>query len=207
MIFYTSFHGENAFLMALDFENAFDSVSHFFLYRVLNSFGFGPLFCKLVNIPYTNTESCVMNGYTSTGYFKVARGIRQGNPSSPYLLMLCIEILAHMIRNNQLVKGICFGNTEIKQVLYADDITLFIKDMSSVKEIEHILEGFYKISGLKVNTNKTYILLLGPQVSNHTFTFGKLIDAVKILGVYLSVHVDIMEKINYKEILSKISVT
>ena len=48
--------------MALDFEKAFDSVSHFFLYKVLNSFGFGPLFCKWVNILYTNTESCVMNG-------------------------------------------------------------------------------------------------------------------------------------------------
>ena len=40
-----------------------------------------------------------------------------------------LTFLAHMIRNNQLVKGICFGNTEIKQVLYADDITLFIKDI------------------------------------------------------------------------------
>ena len=109
-----------------------------------------------------------------------------------------------MIRNNQMVKGICFGNTEIKQVLYADDITLFIKDMSSVKEIEHVLEGFYKISGLKLNKDKTYILPLGPQVSNHTFPFGKLVDAVKILGVYFSVHVDIKEKMNYKEILIKI---
>ena len=48
----------------------------------------------------------------------------------------------------------------------------------------------YKISGLKV--------------SNHTLPFGKLVDVVKILGVYLSLNVDIKEEMNYKEILSKI---
>ena len=69
-----------------------------------------------------------MNGGISTGYFDVNRGVRQGDPLSPYFLFLCVEILAHTIRNNNLVKGITFGNTEVKQVLYAYDVTLFSKD-------------------------------------------------------------------------------
>ena len=97
----------------------------------------------MVNILYTNTESCVLNGHTSTCFFKVERGIRQRDLLSPYLFILCIDILAHNIRNNHLVKGICFGNTEMKQVLDADDTTLFIKDMSSIEEKDHVSEGFF----------------------------------------------------------------
>ena len=204
MIFHTTSHKLKAFLVAIDFEKAFDSVSHSFLHKVLKSFGFGPLFCKWVNILYNNAQSCVMNGGISTGYFDIGRGVRQGDPLSPYLFILYIEILAHMIRNNQQVKGISFGQTEVKQVLYADDITLFLSDRNSIKEIELIFDGFYKISGLRLNKDKTFILPLGSMLSNDTFTLGKKVEVVKILGIYFSLRIDIKEEMNYKEILSKI---
>ena len=77
IIFHTSRYNLSGFLLAIDFEKAFDSISHQFLQKVLSSFGFGPSFQKWVKVLYTNTLSCVLNEGGSTGYFKVERGVRQ----------------------------------------------------------------------------------------------------------------------------------
>ena len=205
MIFHTSSLNKPGYLLALDFEKAFDSISHDYLQRALQSFGFGPVFCEWIKILYTNAKSCVFNGGKSTGYFNIERGLRQGDPLSPYLFILCIECLTHCIRNDNMVKGIHFGQSEVKQILYADDMTIFVQDLDSIYRLEVILENFNKISGLKINRNKTFILPLGPNAScGNSFPFGKKVDIVKILGIHFSLNPEVAEEINYKEILSKI---
>ena len=150
MIFHTSHFELPGFLIAVDFEKAFDSVAHSFVQEVLSFFGFGPSFRKWVDTLYNNALSCVFNGGKSTGYFKIEKGVRQGDPLSPYLFILCIEILANSIRNDTQVLGLPFGEKEVKQVLYADDITLFVQDIESIRRLEVIFEGFRQVSGLKL---------------------------------------------------------
>ena len=205
MIFHTSHFDLPGFLVAIDFEKAFDSVAHSFVQEVLSFFGFGPSFRKWVDILYNNALSCVFNGGKSTGYFKIEKGVRQGDPLSPYLFILCIEILAHSIRKDTQVLGLPFGQKEVKQVLYADDITLFVQDIVSIRRLEFIFECFRQVSGLKINMDKTKVLLLGcSHDSNYDFPFGQKVDVLKILGVFFTLDVDVKEKLNYKEILSKI---
>ena len=205
MIFYTSHNNLPGFLLAIDFEKAFDSVSRDFLQKTLSSFGFGPSFQNWIKVMYTNTISCIMNDGNSTGYFALERGVRQGDPLSPYLFILCIEIIAHKIRNDNSVQGIRFGDCEVKQVLYADDMTIFVANKESIRRVESIFADFEMLSGLRVNRDKTKILGLG---SCHQavcdFSFGKLVKIVKVLGVFFSLDENIKEKMNYKEILSKI---
>ena len=50
-----------------------------------------------------------MNNGFSTGYFKLNRGVRQGDPLSPYLFIICLETLAIQIRENQEINGIKIG--------------------------------------------------------------------------------------------------
>ena len=135
-MFFNSLNQNNGYLAAADFEKAFDSVDHDFLFKVLELFGFGITFCSWVKILYTDISSCVMNGGRSTGYFSIERGVRQGDPLSPYLFLLAIEILAHAVRADIIFKGFKFGEQEVKHILYADDLTLFVRDVNSVNRLQ-----------------------------------------------------------------------
>ena len=83
-MFFYSQDKDNGYLVAADFQKAFDSVDHEFLFKVLELFGFGDSFLNWVKILYTDTSSCVMNGGRSTGYFNINRGVR--DKETPYHL-------------------------------------------------------------------------------------------------------------------------
>ena len=59
-------------------------------------------------------------------FFYLKRGCRQGDPISPYIFILCAEILGKMIRNNKDIKGIHINNKEFKLSQYADDTQLLL---------------------------------------------------------------------------------
>ena len=57
--------------------------------------------------------------------FSIGRGCRQGDPISPYIFILCVEVLGIMIRKSKDVKGIKINNVEFKLSKYADDTQMF----------------------------------------------------------------------------------
>ena len=54
----------------------------------------------------SNQESCVINGGTTTNYFKLERGTRQGNPISAYSFLLVLEIAFSFIMQNEHINGL-----------------------------------------------------------------------------------------------------
>ena len=84
----------------MDIEKAFDTLDHQFLISVLKKFGFGQNFILWKGIILKNQESCVINGGTTTKYFKLNRGARQGDLISCYLFILALEILFLLIKEN-----------------------------------------------------------------------------------------------------------
>ena len=82
-------------LLFIDFEKAFDSLEWDFLNKCLELFNFGPDFIRWVNTFYKNVKSCIINNGLCSHYFNVERGVRQGDPLSPYLFVIAIEILAN----------------------------------------------------------------------------------------------------------------
>ena len=112
----------------IDFEKAFDSFDHKFLLKILHTFNFGPSFIQWIQTFYSNVSSCVINNGFATNYFSVDRGVRQGDPLSPLLFILSLEVMACSIRQSDKIQGIKIKNEEVKLSLFADDMTCFLRN-------------------------------------------------------------------------------
>ena len=80
-------------LLAIDFEKAFDSLNHSFLFKVLEKLNFGEYFVQWIKTSCTDISSCVLNNGFTTDLFPVRLGVRQGDPLSPLLFIMALEML------------------------------------------------------------------------------------------------------------------
>ena len=73
-----------------------------------------------------------------------------------------VEILSYAIRNHGVIKGIKINETEIRNILFADDMTVVLDGTEeSFKASVYILDEFEKTSGLKLNPSKCTVLRVG----------------------------------------------
>ena len=115
-----------------------------------------------IKLFYTDISSCVQNNGWSSDFFTLSRGVRQGCPLSPYLFILCAEVLGNAIRRDEEIRGIKISGTECKLSQYADDTTMILDGSElSFSRTLYLLDIFADISRLKVNYEKTEALWIG----------------------------------------------
>ena len=168
VLFETKNRNLQGLILSIDFEKAFDTVSWKFIVKTLKYYNFGPSIVRWISLFQKGAESCIIQNGFMSDFFYLKRGCRQGNPISPYIFILCGEILGKMIRNNNEIHGIIIDNKEYKISQYADDTQLFLNGSeNSLRETLDILQIFYTMSGLRMNAEKTKAIWIG-SLSNST---------------------------------------
>ena len=110
---------------------------------------------------YNNISSCVLTNSFSTAPFEIQRGVRQGDPLSSYLFIIVLEILTISIRSNKDAQGIIVDGEEIKLEPFAEDLTAFLINDTSLLTFLELLNSFGECSGLRINQDKSEMMLLG----------------------------------------------
>ena len=203
---YAKRNSRTGILVTIDFEKAFDSLNRTFLVKVLQKFNFGTYFLQWIRTFYKNLSSCVLNnGFTNV--YSVSRGVRQGDPLSPLLFILSLEILACYIRQDRNIHGLVINNEEMKLTLFADDATCFLRDRLPYLHLFVILKFFSRFSGLSVNDDKTELFGIGPQKLEQDEFYRKTCTSIKILGIYFDYHKTTRRNLNFNSILKSIKKT
>ena len=199
----------DGFLFTIDIEKAFDSVDHTFLFAILEKQGFDPEFIDWIKVLHKNQESTVMNGGTSTGYFPLNRGSRQGDPISAYLFILVIEVFFTMVKLNPEINGIEIFDFKYLLSSYADDTTFFLKNKESAIEILNTFKIFSIYSGLKINKTKCELAGIGAkngvlEALSDVKTINLNDNTLKILGVHFTYNSKLFIEKNFLEVIQKI---
>ena len=130
-------------------------------------------------------------GFSLT-FSPIQRGRRQGDPLSPYIFILCAEILSLMVRSNNGIKGIEVDGVEFNLTQFADDTTIFLDGSeNSLKAATATLDFFARLSGLKINLSKTKAVWIGPrkfcgETFNHRYKLDWNQESFTILGIQFS---------------------
>ena len=207
VIRYSEIEKSSGILMALDFQNAFNTVEHKFVYDVLRRFNFGESFIGWIRLLHNDAELAIINnGYTS-GWFKTSRGLQQGCPVSALLFSLVVEILAIKLRAVSTIEGIKVAGREFRLTQYCDDTTLFVRDLTSASAAVNIIEDFGNISGLQLNMSKSQFMWIGKKRDSEEMICDHVpVKQLKILGVIFSAVRDCTDD-NMRPIVSKIEGT
>ena len=192
-------------VLLVDFEKAFDSISWKFIDKTLTFFNFGPVFRHTIKTLYNNAKLCVIQHGIFSEFFKIGRGCRQGDPVSPYLFIVCVEILGALIRKNERIRGIKIGAKEYKCLFYADDTAITLDGTEqSLKNTLTLLEQFAKYSGLKPNIEKTKCIWIGSSTDNNyrlcqdsNLSWSR--EPFNFLGVIFSTKLSDIPKLNYED--------
>ena len=115
-------------VLKVDLEKAYDRIKWEFLWDTLNLVGFSSKLIEVImNCQSVGSIKLLWTG-AMTGQFRATRSVRHGDPLSPYLFVMCMERLSHVIEEAVLEgrwEPITVGGVSLSHLFFADDLLLF----------------------------------------------------------------------------------
>jgi hypothetical protein len=161
---------EPGLLCKLDMEKAYDHMNWKFLLYLLRRCGFEEKWYSWIEHCISSARFSVLINGSPSGFFDSSRGVRQGDPLSPFLFVMVTKAFSRMINasiNRGLITGFSVGASEsdwvsVSHLLFADDTLVFCgADLNQVRNIGALLVCFEAVSGLKVNLAKSALVPIG----------------------------------------------
>ncbi|GJV39876.1 RNA-directed DNA polymerase, eukaryota, reverse transcriptase zinc-binding domain protein [Tanacetum coccineum] len=154
---------KQSLIFKVDFEKAYDSVRWDFLDDILVKFGFGIKWRGWIQNCLNSSKGSILVNGSPTEEFQFYKGLKQGDPLSPFLFILVMESL-HISFQRVVDVGMFTGiklssSLNISHLFYADDaIFLGQWNDSNIDTLVHVMECFYRVSGLRINLCKSKIM-------------------------------------------------
>lgn len=158
--------GEKRITIKVDIAKAFDTLSWDFLFACLEGLQLPDLFRQWLRVCVCTSSFTLGYNGTVNGYFKGRRGLRQGDPMSPYLFVMAMNNLSLMLnkaaREGNLNYHQHCAKTKLTHLSFADDLLIFIDgSLTSVQRVLQILHEFEQRSGLAVSLQKSSLFASG----------------------------------------------
>lgn len=148
----------------LDMSKAYDRVEWTFLKDMMQRLGFKRCWIELIMRCVSIVKYQIKVNHDTTEIITPQRGLRQGDPLSPYLFLICAEGLSAMLHEAEMrgsLRGIkiCREAPSVSHLLFADDSLLLMEAKAeSAHEVNKILNSYETASGQMINKDKSSIL-------------------------------------------------
>ena len=145
----------------LDMSKAYDHVEWAYLRSMMQKMGFEEKWISLIMMCVTTASFSVLINGEPRGTITPSRGLRQGDPISPYLFLLCTEGLTTLLRKKEavgLIRGVAVSRLapSISHLFFVNDCIIFCRaTMEECRQLASVLEVYEKESRQKLNREKT----------------------------------------------------
>lgn len=151
--------GPSRIACKLDIRKAFDSLQWSFIFNVLKVMCFPDQFINWIQVCVSTCMHSVKVNGSLEGYFSAKSGLRQGDPISPYLFVLAMEVLNICVLKVVADRSFNYhwrcSKLQLTHLVFADDLLIFCKgELDSFKMLLDAVNLFSTISGLQLNKEK-----------------------------------------------------
>jgi len=169
----------NGVIFKIDFEKAYDKVKWSFLQQTLRMKGFSQKWCEWVQSFTQGGNVNIKVNDQLRSYFQTKKGLRQGDPMSPILFNIVVDMLAILIARAKeagQIEGVIphLIQDGLSILQYADDTVIFMShDVEKAVNMKLLLSTFEQLSGLKINFHKSEVFCFG-QAKDHEEFYSQL---------------------------------
>jgi hypothetical protein len=204
---------EKGIVLKLDYEKAYDRVNWHFLEEMISTRGFGSKCIGWVMKLVKGGSIAIRLNDRNSSYFKPGKSLRQGDPLSPLLFNLVVDVFTRML-SRAANRGYI---TELMTALYprgvislqyADDTLLFLgNDAQEACHLKWIIVCFEHLSGMKINYNKsdlTSINLEEDEAVRFASIFCCKLGSFPFKYLAVPLHYDKLRRENIQPVVDKI---